>query len=63
MGKVLSDVLGTLSASDSDDAVTPLNASGVVFIDSLRQGSGFGQNFHASQEISEINHLNSRRGC
>ena len=60
MGEVLPDVdvLGALSASNN--IVTPLDASVVVLID---RGPGFWYKPHAPQEISEINYLNSRRGC
>ncbi len=60
MGEVLPDVdvLGTLSASDN--VVAPLNTSVIVLID---WGPGLWRKTHALQEVSEINHLNSRRGC
>ena len=60
MGEVLPNVnvLGALSASD--DVVTQLNASVIVLID---RGPRFWRKTHAPQEVSEINHLNSRRGC
>ena len=60
MGKVLPDVdvLGTFSASDN--VVAPLNTSVIVLID---WGPGLWRKTHAPQEVSEINHLNSCRGC
>mmetsp|Transcript_41811 Transcript_41811/g.87394 ORF Transcript_41811/g.87394 Transcript_41811/m.87394 type:complete len:89 (+) Transcript_41811:129-395(+) len=60
MGEVLPDVdvLGTFSASDN--VVAPLNTSVVVLVDRC---PGFWRKTHAPQEVSEINHLNSRRGC
>ena len=60
MGEVVPDVnvLGTLSAFDN--VVAPLNTSVFVLID---WGPGLWRKPHAPQEVSEINHLNSRRGC
>ncbi len=60
MGEVLSDVdvLGTLSASD--DVVAPLKTSVIVFVD---RSPRLWCKTHAPQEVSEINHLNSRSGC
>ena len=60
VGKVLSDVdvLGTFSASDN--VVAPFNAGIVVLVD---RGPGLWRKPHAPQEVPEINHLNSRRGC
>ena len=60
VGEVLPDVnvLRTLTAAD--DVVAPFDARVVVFVDRrpfLRCKP------HILQEVSEINHLNSRRGC
>ncbi len=54
------NALGALSASD--DVVTPLSASVAVLTD-RGPSLEFLRKFHAPQEISEINHLNRRRGC
>jgi hypothetical protein len=50
--------LGTLSASDN--VVAPLNTNVMVLVD---WGPGLWSKTHVPQEVSEINHLNSRRGC
>ena len=60
MGEVLPDVNVLRTLSDSDDVVTPLDASVVVLVD---QSPRLWRKSHAQQEMSEIDHLNSRRGC
>ena len=60
VGEVLADVnvLRTLAAAD--DVVAPFDARVVVFVDRrpfLRCEP------HTAQEVSEVYHLNSRRGC
>ena len=60
MGEVLPDIEVLCTLSASDDVVTPLDASVVVLID---WGLRLWRKSHAPQEMSEIDHLNSRRGC
>ena len=60
VGEVLADVnvLRTLTAADN--GVAPFDARLVVFVD---RRPFLGCEPHTAQEVSEVNHFNSRQGC
>ena len=60
VGKVLPDVNVLCTLTAADDVVAPFDARVVVFVD---RRPFLWCKPHILQEVSEINHLNSRCGC